>query len=173
MSERLPAYKPVKLRPPKTGQRLEFNVEVDKLSMESIFAKLHRLEMRARKLGVRRASRAAAYVFAEEMRQRAPVGTGRMRDAIKVRAVKRSRKAMGANATISSRDLHAEQWDRGTKSWKTRDGKAPFFYPASVEYGTRFHQPTPFMRPAFEVKKDEAMGVARAVLLQEIEKASR
>jgi HK97 gp10 family phage protein len=177
VSDRLPAYKPVKFRSALRDehgrfvkQRLEFNIEVDKLSMEAIFARLYRLDMRVRKLAVRRASRAAAYIFVEEMQRRAPVDTGRMRNAIKVRAVKRSRRIFGTNATISSRDLHAEQYDKKTKTWANKTGKPPFFYPASVEYGTRYRAATPFMRPAFEAVKDQAENVARAVLLQEIEK---
>lgn len=151
-------------------KRPDFSVDVDKLSMEAIFARLHRLDMRVRKVAARKATRAASYVFAEELQQRAPVDTGRLREAIKVRAVKRSRKAIGSNATISSRDLHPEQYDKRTKSWNTKTGKAPFFYPGAVEWGT-VHQPAkPFMRPTFEGKKDEAEKVARAVLLQEIER---
>lgn len=67
-------------------------------------------------------------------------------------------------------------WIRSIKSRSSKPGKvmyrigipgsfpfkAPDFYPAYVEYGTKTMEAQPYMRPAFDAKQEEAINVIAA-----------
>lgn len=113
----------------------------------------------------------------QEAMRRAPVDTGLMRDSMIVRALKRSRVRYGYKLmyrtlpTVPS-DVHGVGLAKVTKAGKRH------FYPAVIEYGATKgnHPPMPFLRPAFDAKKDEVValvgGAVREVIAEFIKQAA-
>jgi HK97 gp10 family phage protein len=121
------------------------------------------------KAALRKALRAAAKPIQKQGVANAPVrqepypaGTknrspGTLRKNIKVRAMRRSRKGIGIMVSSS-----------GQKNVFAGDA----YYGGFLEYGTATISPRPFMRPAFDSKKDVAKLSAIEVMQTEIEKVS-
>lgn len=116
--------------------------------------------------------RAAANVIKNEAKHRAPVlrnktpyrKPGTVRDAIRVR---RDRiQAPGATETFEVYVKQAKGGSRGTFS-----PDDPFYW-RFLEFGTKKMAARPFMRPAFEAKKDEALNTFETVLAAAIAKAN-
>ena len=83
--------------------------------------------------------------------------TDKLHSAISTGKVKR-RKTTGLHITIG---VHRKDWDD------------EFYYPAAVEYGHGGPGPAPahpYVRPAFDTRQDEAFGIIRDGLLQELRK---
>jgi len=98
---------------------------------------------------------AAAVGIARVMRRMAPVGdTGRLRDAIGVGGPRNSSRGRTVTAGI-----HRKDFGEGD------------YYPAFVEYGhggPRPAPPHPFIRPAYDLTKDEAWEAIKAAMIQKL-----
>jgi len=107
---------------------------------------------------LRKALRAGAKVIRTEAQANAPVLTGDLRANIRVRAMKRRKQGVGVRVVVG------DGWYQGDQ-----------FYGAFLEFGHRVGsrrlgdaratvEPKPFMRPAFDQKKDAAISEIETVL---------
>jgi HK97 gp10 family phage protein len=99
-----------------------------------------------------------AEVIAREMRQLAPVKSGKLKNAIKVGKARNGRNGRTITVGIHRRDIDLS----------AKDGH---YYPAYVEYGhggPRPAPPHPFIRPAFDLKKDEAWNTVKQAVIDQM-----
>lgn len=85
--------------------------------------------------------------------------SGDLHDALKIGKVKK-RRAGGQRITIG---VHRKDWDNED------------YYPAFVEYGHGGPAPAPmhpYIRPAYDARQDEAYGIIRDGLLDELKKTT-
>ena len=95
-----------------------------------------------------------AEVIAREMRQLAPVKSGKLKSAIKVGKARNGRNGRQVTVGIHRRDFSGDE-----------------YYPAYVEYGhggPRPAPPHPFIRPAFDLKKDEAWSIVKQAVIDQM-----
>lgn len=148
---------------PKTTMRVEGLRDLQKALLE--------LESRATQNNVKkRALLAAAEPIAARARALAPVGEGRLRDAIEVETrqprPKRDKDYYGVavwvRETSDYRQLATpvayQKLRGGRRQREYAYGSIPYVYGAFVEFGTSRQPATPFMRPAYDSE-----GGARAV----------
>ena len=122
--------------------------------VKEIDKKLKKIGPKISKKIVRKAMRPATKVVRDEAKANCPVDSGTLRQSIKVRAGKRSRQKIELLVTTS-----------GTDNLFT--GSA--YYGGMVEWGTAHQTAQPFMRPAYDSKKNEAKKIARTNMLSLIE----
>lgn len=97
---------------------------------------------------------AAVIPIAQKMKQLAPVKSGRLRGAIGIGAPRNSRRGRTVTVGIHKRDFG--------------DGE---YYPAFVEYGhggPRPAPPHPFIRPAYDLKKDDAWAAIKQAVIDQM-----
>lgn len=116
--------------------------------------KLKQLGPRLGKNGLRAATSAAAAVIRNEARNLAPVDTGEMKKDIQF---KREREVRGGELFTASYSVYTRGGKKSRLSGKARNVDKDSFYWKFVEFGTAKMQAQPFMRPAFEAKKEEAV----------------
>lgn len=95
-----------------------------------------------------------AEVIAREMRRLAPVKSGKLKSAIKVGKARNGRNGRQVTVGIHRRDFSGDD-----------------YYPAYVEYGhggPRPAPPHPFIRPAFDLKKDEAWNTVKQAVIDQM-----
>ena len=95
-----------------------------------------------------------AEVIAREMRQLAPVKSGKLKSAIKVGKARNGRNGRQVTVGIHRRDFRDDD-----------------YYPAYVEYGhggPRPAPPHPYIRPAFDLKKDEAWSIIKQAVIDKM-----
>ena len=95
-----------------------------------------------------------AEVIAREMRQLAPVKSGKLKSAIKVGIARNGRNGRQVTVGIHRRDFSGDD-----------------YYPAYVEYGhggPRPAPPHPYIRPAFDLKKDEAWSIIKQAVIDKM-----
>jgi HK97 gp10 family phage protein len=95
-----------------------------------------------------------AEVIAREMRQLAPVKSGKLKSAIKVGKARNGRNGRQVTVGVHRRDFSGDE-----------------YYPAYVEYGhggPRPAPPHPFIRPAFDLKKDEAWSIVKQAVIDQM-----
>ena len=95
-----------------------------------------------------------AEVIAMEMRQLAPVKSGKLKSAIKVGKARNGRNGRQVTVGVHRRDFGGDE-----------------YYPAYVEYGhggPRPADPHPFIRPAFDLKKDEAWNTVKQAVIDQM-----
>mgnify|MGYP001017948642 FL=1 len=95
-----------------------------------------------------------AEVIAREMRQLAPVKSGKLKSAIKVGKARNGRNGRQVTVGVHRRDFSGDD-----------------YYPAYVEYGhggPRPAPPHPFVRPAFDLKKDEAWNTVKQAVIDQM-----
>ena len=95
-----------------------------------------------------------AEVIAREMRQLAPVKSGKLKSAIKVGKARNGRNGRQVTVGVHRRDFSGDD-----------------YYPAYVEYGhggPRPADPHPFIRPAFDLKKDEAWNTVKQAVIDQM-----
>ena len=95
-----------------------------------------------------------AEVIAREMRQLAPVKSGKLKSAIKVGKARNGRNGRQVTVGIHRRDFSGDD-----------------YYPAYVEYGhggPRPAPPHPYIRPAFDLKKDEAWSIVKQAVIDKM-----
>lgn len=102
---------------------------------------------------------AGAEPIKEEMVRIAPVGaTGNLKRAINVGGVRTSKNGRTVTVGIHRRDIDLSD----------KNGE---YYPAFVEYGhggPRPAPPHPFIRPAFDLKKDEAWNTIKQAVIDQM-----
>lgn len=129
---------------------------------------LRELGPRVARNTLRRAVSAGAVVIRNDARSRAPVDTGEMKKDIQVKRERDNRGLMVANYSVFVRT-----GKKSRLSGAKRDVNKDSFYWRFVEFGTAKMAAQPFMRPAFEAKKEEAVARIGEVLDQGIQKAAR
>ena len=95
-----------------------------------------------------------AEVIAKEMRQLAPVKSGKLKSAIKVGKARNGQNGRQVTVGVHRRDFSGDE-----------------YYPAYVEYGhggPRPAPPHPFIRPAFDLKKDEAWNIVKQAVIDQM-----
>ena len=95
-----------------------------------------------------------AEVIAREMRQLAPVKSGKLKSAIKVGKARNGRNGRQVTVGVHRRDFGGDE-----------------YYPAYVEYGHGGPHPAdphPFIRPAFDLKKDEAWNTVKQAVIDQM-----
>ncbi len=105
------------------------------------------------------ALKAGAEPIKEEMVRNAPVGeTGNLKKAINVGGVRTSKNGRTITVGVHRRDIDLS----------AKDGE---YYPAYVEYGhggPRPADPHPFIRPAYDLKKDEAWSTVKQTVINQM-----
>lgn len=109
--------------------------------LKEIDRKLARLAPAVQRRVVRRSMRAGLKAVAAAVKAEAPVDTGTMKAAVKVRAVRsRRRGSIQLEVRIEATDA--------LKRTSSKTGRT-VFYPALVQYGDERRPPDPFMTRAF------------------------
>lgn len=125
--------------------------------IKDVIGELKALDKKLQKKVVKEALKAGAKVFLKEMKDKAPVDTGLMRRALSVRVKTHMKRGdVGYQVMFRKKDVE--------KLASTSKAGDRYFYPAAVEYGTSRADPHPFMRPAFDSKKEQAIATIRDVL---------
>ncbi len=118
--------------------------------LSDLVAAMNGLPDKVRVNGLRRAVSSGAVIVRNDARARAPVDTGEMRKDIQV---KRERVP---DAYVATYSVHVRSGKRSRLSGRARDVDKDSFYWKFVEFGTAKMAAQPFLRPAFEAKKQEA-----------------
>lgn len=118
------------------------------------------------KAAMRRVLKAGGEPIAQAARQRAPVDVGNLRESIDVSTrLSRSQR--------SGPVMTAAGWRNASKSGVVMY-VGPGTQPQAItqEFGTFKEPPQPFMRPAWDAERENALGIIRDSLWAEIEKAA-
>lgn len=127
----------------------------------------------------RNATRAAAAVFRDAIKQTAPVRTGLLRASL---VVNKRRSGEGPNVVkygVRLRPAKKQKYGNTSENRRKRrvgkryDVEGPAFYGRFLEYGTSKMRAQPFMRPAFGPNVNKAIEAFRARLQIGIEKAAK
>lgn len=110
---------------------------------DEIYKKLSQLEPKLQKKLANKGMRKAMKVIQQEVKNNVPVLSGLTKKAVKVRAMKRSRKGYGIEVRIGEGDYKGET-----------------FYASFIEYGTKYIKPRGFMKSAFEQSGEKAKQIA-------------
>lgn len=109
-----------------------------------------------------------ATLIVNEAKARVPVDTGELRRNIRARSVKPTRHT--ATVQVGVRKLLKKQLRKLRQ--KRPDASDPFYW-RFVEFGTSRVRARPFLRPAFERKKLDAIEAFKARLADRIAKAAK
>jgi HK97 gp10 family phage protein len=122
-------------------------VSIDFIGDKGLARALKRLPITLQKKIVRPALRKGFKVVFDASKAAAPVGEGRLKRKLKLRATKRSRGGFGVRIVTPPR----EQLDipPGAKG----------YYPAHIELGTQTVAARPFLRSSFDAHKDRAVKI--------------
>lgn len=151
---------------------------VDIKGLKELQNALNQLPEKIQGRPVRSAVGAAAKVVMDEAKRRVPIDTGQLCKAI-YRGRSRSMSAKGKETYVVgirkgkakyANTAKNRRMNRVGKSYQTR-GEAYYF--RYIEFGTAKMAAKPFLRPAFESKKNEAVRVMQQRLLEAIDKTAR
>ena len=123
-------------------------VNVEALGSREVVEALKRQSKKTQKATIRRALRVGAKTIADRARELAPVESGDLRASVKVRAMKRSRRYIGAQVIIGM---------------GLEGGRATF-----TEFGTRRLRASRFTRRAVEERRDQVLSMVSAQILREL-----
>jgi HK97 gp10 family phage protein len=137
---------------------------------KELAAALRELPQRVAKNGLRSAVGAGAAVIRKEARVRAPKKTGEMAKDIQI---KRERDTQGGDLFIARYSVFVLSGKKSRLKGKKRNVQRDSFYWKFVELGTSKMAARPFMRPAYEAKKEEAVKTIGEKLDQRIQAAAR
>lgn len=115
----------------------------------------------------RAATNAAAQVIKNEAIRRAPSDTGNLRKNIIVK-----RLPAGEASPLTSQYMVTVRQGKLTKK-QAGSGLQDAFYGRFVEFGTVKMPPRPYLRPAFDQKKTDAVDAMKPRLKQRIDKANQ
>lgn len=134
---------------------MSFEVEINLVNAQKLQRKLQHLGNKAFKAALRKATREGAKVVKPVARSLAPVATGALKNSLKVKAFKRSRKWIGAKLTTNDKDnlFTGEQ-----------------FYGAFLEYGTKYISAREYLQEAARKSERKALNTATEAALKEIER---
>ena len=116
-----------------------------------------------RENALRAGLRAGAREIQKEAQARAPVATGRMRKNVYIKRIRELVTSLSEGWFVGVRMGPKRKKDKGTGK-VTKDYSNDAWYWRFVEFGTRFAPARPFMRPAFEAKKEAAVAAIAARL---------
>jgi HK97 gp10 family phage protein len=116
--------------------------------------KLKELPKNVAKNGLRAAVSAGAAVVRNEARNLAPVDTGEMKRDIQM---KRERDQRGTTDLVASYSVFVRSGKKSRIAGRARNIDKDSFYWRYVEMGTAKMPAQPFMRPAFDTKREEAV----------------
>ncbi len=132
-----------------------FKVELDDRELQVAFKRL------SRKMGIpilKKAARAGAQVFLVEAKSLVPVKTGELKKSIRM---KQKTKHHQVDVRVIAAAPHAHLVEFGTEPHRVGKG----LHPGAA--------PRPFLRPAFDNKKEEALAKAREVLAKSVLSAAK
>jgi HK97 gp10 family phage protein len=109
-------------------------------------------------------------VIRKEARVRAPKDTGEMAKDIQI---KRERDTQGGDLFVAGYSVFVLSGKKSRLKGKKRNVQRDSFYWKFVELGTSKMAARPFMRPAYEAKKEEAVKTIGEKLDQRIQAAAR
>jgi HK97 gp10 family phage protein len=133
--------------------------------------KMKQMAPRLAKNGLRAAVSAAAAVVRNEARNLAPVDTGEMKRDIQM---KRERDKRGSADLVASYSVYVRAGKKSRLSGRARGVDKDSHYFRFVELGTSKMRAQPFLRPALELRKEDAIDAMRDKLDQRIqEEAAR
>ena len=136
-----------------------------------LIAALKDLRREIQRYAIKRAGRAGAYLFLQEAKRLVQVKSGLLKNDLRIRQRMKNDEADFSVGT-SRKAPHAHLVELGTRPHRI---PTPNGSPFSVPGGWIDHpgaRPFPFLRPAFDSKKDEAGEKAIDILWKHIEKVS-
>lgn len=144
------------------------DISLDFSGLEEISRDLELLSRAENNKVLRDATRAGAEVLKEEVIARAPVRTGKLKKNVVVVTQKsRRRGEISSGIHIRGRNMRTGNSDNTMKASDPRNA----FYWRFVEMGTVNMPPHPFIRPAFDVRQEQATEVAIRRMNQAIDEA--
>lgn len=151
------------LKGPSTKEGVSIHLEPGELLRQ-----LQRLDKKTKAKVARKVLRAASRPILRDAKQRVPEVTGDLKRSLKIRtSVKRG----SATASVRATERYAHLVELGTKPHSmTRRNKGGTFKRRRQHPGA---DPKPYLRPAFDTKKDEAVAKARTVLAAELRKVTK
>jgi len=142
--------------------------EVKLTGFKELADALRELGPRVARNALRSSVSAGAAVIRNDARNRAPVDTGEMKKDIQI---KRERDAQGEMSAKYS--VFVRSGKKSRLSGKSRDVQKDSFYWRFVEFGTSKMAAQPFLRPAFEAKKEDAIKAIGEKLDERIQKIAQ
>jgi HK97 gp10 family phage protein len=142
-------------------------VKMEIKGLKELSDAMRKLPVNVARNGLRRAVSSGAKVIQIEARSRAPVDTGEMRRDIMIKRERSTKGEMSAEYSVFVRSGKKSRL-AGKKRGVARDS----FYWRFIEFGTKHMGKQPFMRPAFEAKKEVAANTIKKTLAEAIEKAA-
>jgi HK97 gp10 family phage protein len=149
---------------------------------DQICANLRSMTETLRKRLLRKSVVAGAYVVRDAARSKAPVRTGRLRDAIIIKLIpERTNKwqvtyyvvARSGKRFQNIRVRFRDGAEFGVRKYSYRAYNGDAFYWRFVEFGTARMSAQPFMRPAFAQNKEKALGLITLYLREGIDQSVR
>lgn len=132
-------------------------------------AALRELGPRVAKNALRRSVSSGAAVIRDAAKSNAPEDTGKLKRAIGIKRSKDARGEMSAKYQVFVRQ--AKNGSIGQKNVKAY-GKFDAFYARWIEFGTSKMPAQPFLRPAFESQKENAVESIKEKLTDGVQKAA-
>lgn len=133
------------------------DINLDFAGLKDISRDLEMLSKAENRKVLRDATRAGAEVIREEVVNRAPEQTGKLRRNVVVLTQRTGRRGEVASGVhIRGRNMQTGNSDN---SMKTNDRRNAFYW-RFVELGTATAPAHPFVRPAFDTRQEEASQVA-------------
>lgn len=144
------------------------NVNLDFSGLNEIAKDLEALSRAENNKVLRDATRAGAEVLKDEVIARAPVRTGKLKKNVVVVTQKSRRRGdISSGVHIRGVNPNSGNSDNTMKANNPRNA----FYWRFVEMGTANMPPHPFIRPAFDVRQEQATEVAMKRMNQAIDEA--
>lgn len=120
------------------------------------------------KNALRAAVRAGAATIREEAKAKVPVATGKLRSAIYLKQIREASSRLSQVFFVGVRSGPKRRRNKKTGAIE-KDYSRDAWYWRFVEFGTRFMAARPFMRPAFERRKEAAVAAIAAKLKARID----
>jgi HK97 gp10 family phage protein len=133
-------------------------MDIEVKGLQKLEKKLSKLPEKVAKKVVSKAVRAGAKPMLAQARANAPVKTGLTKKSIKIRTMKAKWAKPGYGVHIGVSD----KWFSGEA-----------FYAGMVEFGTVRMAAQPFIRPAYDVTKDESVRITAKALRDGVENAAK
>ena len=140
---------------------------------------LKQFPLELQKKALRQAVATSSNVIKKEVLARAPVRTGKLRDNVYRAYLKEKSDSGRAVYVVGVRMGRKKRYINSAKNRRLnkvgqsyrKDGEA--FYWKFLEFGTKTIPAQPFVRPAFDAKKDEAINVIKSSLEKSIRKLEK
>lgn len=149
------------------------------VGVQEVIDRISELSGQVTQQALRRGLYAGARVFRDEARRRVPVRTASLKRSIvaQTRTIRVGKDRIPAVVvTIARKSFAGQATARGTHrvaQGATGGRIQPRRYAHLVEFGTVRAKPRPFMRPAADTKRREALAAVERVMREEVEKAAR